>query len=54
MVFVGEDGSDTGGLTREFFRLISYSMNSRYMEATGCFRHNAVAYQVMSITIEQN
>ena len=30
-MFVGEEGSDTGGLTREFFRLIQYSM-SKYME----------------------
>ena len=46
VVFVGEQGQDTGGLTREFFRLICYSMKSKYMEPTGCFRHNAVAYQV--------
>ena len=45
-MFVGEQGSDTGGLTREFFRLIQYSIMAKYMEDTGCFRHNAVAYQV--------
>ena len=46
VVFVGEEGADGGGLTREFFRLVSYSMSSKYMESTGCFRHNAIAYQV--------
>ena len=50
-MFVGERGSDTGGLTREFFRLIQYSIKSKYMEDTGCFRHNAVAYQVYIIII---
>ena len=45
VVFVGE-GVDTGGLTREFFRLICYSIRNRYLESTGCFRHNATAYQV--------
>jgi hypothetical protein len=45
VVFVGEEGSDTGGLTREFFRLVSYALKSRYITATGCFRHDAVAYQ---------
>ena len=46
VVFVGEEGSDTGGLTREFFRLIAYNMKSKYLEKTGCFQHNAIAYQV--------
>lgn len=48
MVFIGEDGSDGGGLTREFFRLISCSISSKYME-NGCFRHNAIAYQVCTL-----
>ena len=43
---MGEEGSDTGGLTREFFRLIAYNMKSKYLEKTGCFQHNAIAYQV--------
>ena len=46
MIFVGEQGSDGGGLTREFFKLISSSITSKYMDSTGCFMHNAVAYQV--------
>lgn len=45
-MFVGEEGVDTGGLTREFFRIICDSIRSRYLESTGCFRHNATAYQV--------
>ena len=44
--FLGEQGSDTGGLTREFFRLVAYYTSSRYMENTGCFKHNSVALQV--------
>ena len=44
--FLGEQGSDTGGLTREFFRLVAYHTSSRYMENTGCFKHNSVALQV--------
>ena len=47
MVFVGEEGVDGGGLTREFFRLVS-NVTSQYMESTGCFRHNAIAYQVLN------
>ena len=50
MVFVGEQGSDGGGLTREFFKFISFSITSKYMENTGCFMHNSVAYQVISVT----
>ena len=45
VVFVGEEGCDGGGLTREFFRLIAASISVKYMD-TGCFRHNAIAYQV--------
>ena len=48
MVFIGEVGTDGGGLTREFFRLISCSVSSTYME-NECFRHNAIAYQECSI-----
>ncbi len=46
MVFGDEPGADTGGLTREFFRLVSYAMSDKYMTSTGCFKHNAVALQV--------
>ena len=43
---MAEAGSDTGGLTREFFRLFSKAVISTYLEETGCFKHNAVALQV--------
>ena len=48
MEFIGEDGVDTGGLTREYFMLIRNSIAARYLEACGVFRHNATAYQVKS------
>ena len=48
MEFVGEFGSDTGGLKREFFRLLTRSMAETYMDATGCFQHNSVALQVLN------
>lgn len=44
--FIGEDGQDNGGLTREFFSLIAREILERYMESTGIFRHNALALQV--------
>ena len=40
---MGEQGSDTGGLTREFFRLVGLHASIKYMEPTGCFKHNSVA-----------
>ena len=43
--FLGEQGSDTGGLTREFFRLVGYHA-TKYLEPSGCFKHNSVALQV--------
>ncbi len=43
--FVGEEGADVGGPTREFFRLIRNDMK-KYVHETGCFKHNSVAYQV--------
>lgn len=46
VVFVGEVGIDTGGLTREFFRLLFQQIAAKYLECTGCFMHNAVALQV--------
>ena len=42
---MGEMGSDIGGLTREFFTLFKHGM-TMYMEETGSFKHNLVAYQV--------
>ncbi len=49
VVFCDENGSDTGGLTREFIRLVSYAMNAKYMTSTGCFQHKALAYQVLTL-----
>lgn len=46
VVFVGEDGTDTGGLTREFFMILGTQMTRKYMNTAGTFLHNAVAYQV--------
>ena len=34
-----------GGPTREFFRLVRYGME-KYLEKTGCFKHNYTACQV--------
>ena len=45
---MGEEGADTGGLSREFFRLVCYSISNQYLESTGCFRHDATAYQVQA------
>ena len=44
--FIGEDGDDSGGLTREFFTLLPKEILNQFMEPTGVFRHNAVALQV--------
>ncbi|XP_019853033.1 PREDICTED: uncharacterized protein LOC109582636 [Amphimedon queenslandica] len=44
VVFVGEEGSDLGGLTREFFRLLSHDISS-YIDCTGCFTHDSLAFQ---------
>ena len=45
VTFVGEDGSDGGGLTREFFTLVGRHLE-KYIESTGCFKHNSLALQV--------
>jgi hypothetical protein len=42
--FIGEFGTDAGGLKREFFSIFKHGM-SAYMEETGCFKHNSVAYK---------
>ena len=44
--FVGEDGYDTGGLTREFFSWFGSAMSQRFMTSTGTFIHNSIAFQV--------
>ena len=46
---MGEEGSDTGGLTREFFRLLGYAVEAKYFDSEGAFLHNAIAYQVHRI-----
>ena len=43
--FLGEQGSDNRGVTREFFRLVGQHA-TKYMEPSGCFEHNSVALQV--------
>ncbi len=45
VTFVGEEGADIGGPTREFFRLCKLNM-SKYLNETGCFIHDAVSFQV--------
>lgn len=49
-MFLGEQGMDAGGPTREFFRLLKLGMN-KYLEPTGCFKHDLIAFQVFSLTI---
>ena len=44
--FTGEDGTDTGGLRREFFRLLRTDLSGSYLNCTGGFQHNSVALQV--------
>ena len=48
--FIGEDGDDSGGLTRKFFTLLPKEILNKYMEPTGVFQHNAVALQVKTFT----
>ena len=43
---MGEKGSDSGGLTREFFTLMARYF-AKYIEPTGCFKHNSLALQVI-------
>ena len=40
----------SGGLTREFFTLLSKGMSEIYLERTGVFRHNSIALQVLTCT----
>ena len=40
---------DTGGLSREFFRLIAYHTALKYMDNTGCFKHNSLALQALHL-----
>ena len=43
--FLGEEGNDTGGLTREFFCIIERDVIRQYIDV-GTFKHNSVALQV--------
>ena len=43
--FLGEEGNDMGGLTREFFCIIEKDMIRQYIDV-GTFKHNSVALQV--------
>ena len=49
MDFVAEDGEDTGGITREFFRLLASEIQRKYFSETGCMKHNIVAFQVICV-----
>ena len=49
--FVGEEGIDSGGLKREFFRLLFQQMQAVYLDSCGCFKHNALAFQVSWLII---
>ena len=51
MEFVGECGSDTGGLTRELFRLFAKEMAATYIEPTGCFKQ---CYSASGIIMNDN
>ena len=46
VTFAGESGRDYGGLSREFFTIIKKDMSRIYLEVTGVFRHNSLAFQV--------
>ena len=43
---MGEVGDDTGGLKREFFRLLTRAISDTYLTPAGCVQHNSVALQV--------
>jgi hypothetical protein len=44
--FAGENGSDSGGLSREFFTVIARDASRTFLEVTGVFRHNVAALKV--------
>ena len=39
--FVGEQGSDTFGMTREFFTYVGHAMSTRYLTRTDCVAYNS-------------
>ena len=43
--FVGEQGADSGGLTREFFSLLARSVVPIYFDEKGVVVHNSIALQ---------
>ena len=45
---MGEVGTDTGGLSREFFRLLRNEVSGVYFNSAGGFQHNSLALQVYS------
>lgn len=45
VAFLGEEGDDTGGLTREFFCIVEKDVMRQYIEVD-TFKHNSVALQV--------
>lgn len=49
--FIGENGTDGGGLTREFFTIFGKDLARKYIETTGTFRHNAMALQARLFVI---
>lgn len=49
--FVGEVGSDTGGLTQEFFRLFGKAMTQKYLEnSTGTSGKPAYLGYILTIS----
>lgn len=54
MEFVGEEGLDTGGLTREFFSLLQQTVVPTYINEKGSFVHNSVALRVGYTDIPTN
>lgn len=45
MEFVGEDGIDTGGLTRELFTLLVKAISPKYVQ-NGYLLHDSIALRV--------
>ena len=43
---MGEEGVDTGGLTREFFSILERSVSPKYITEKGVLIHDSVALQV--------
>lgn len=52
--FVGEEGEDMGGPTREMFRLVRHEMAKKYLEETRCFKLDSTALDVCGQIIDWN